>query len=547
MLQNSAMPAHSRPEEVLLTEFLERHRDYGEPAARAGLVEALISRFVDADETWRRVAEGLLRAGYVHTAVKLLGVAVSRFTDVPVLRYWRGNALRIEGNHAAAERDFLAVLAAVPDHREAAFSLVHMLREAGRFSAAIEVICASLRACAGDRQHVIAGLVFLRECGAHVQAHALATAALERWPRSAEIAALAGEFALATGNFNGARTALRIALGENDRDGMSWLRLAYCGRCAAGEDPDLSRMEGAWCNRALDRDTRTCVGFALGKMLSDIGDRARAIAILRDVNAAAAVQARWRADSWRAFVDHRLKDSELPRMAFATNYVPVFIVGLPRTGTTLVASLLARSGELRNRGELNWIDAMYYLLERQGRLRDHDALASVSTVVSAQLRRDDPPVGWYLDKNPLNFRYLDLIAAIFPGAKIIHCRRGRRDTALSLWMQRFAHADLDFSYDFSDIAAFMDGHDDLIEHWYRTLPLAWFDLEYETLARNPGETVCSMQRFLGMQDDCPMANTGDKQAITTASVWQVRQPLYTSSIDRWRAYVEYLPELERMF
>lgn len=541
------MSVDDRAEDILLNGFLEGLRGSGEPAARAELVEALLSRFADAAEMWRLTAEGLLHAGYAQTTVKVLDVAIQRFANAPELRYWRGNALRMGGHHAGAERDLRAVLATVPGHREAAFSLAHMLREAGRFSAAVDVVCASLRARPDDQRHFIAGLTFLRECDAHDQARELSASARERWPESSEIAALAAEFSLATGDFDGASAALHVALDGNAGDGMSWLRLAYCGRCTSDAAPDFLRIEQAWRNCTHDGDLRTNLGFALGKMLSDIGDRFRAVTVLRGANAAAAAQAKWRAHDWRAFVDRRLGDRGLPQTKLAVDYVPVFMVGLPRTGTTLAASLLARSGDLRNRGELNWIDAMYRLLDGQGRLHDRGALASAGALVSAQLRRDDPPAGWYLDKNPLNFRYLDLIAAMFPDARVIHCRRGRRDTALSLWTQRFAHADLGFSYDFSDIAAFMEGHDNLIEHWRRTLPLAWFDLEYETLARNPEETVRSMRRFLGMPDDRATDNAVDKQAITTASVWQARQPLYVSSINRWRAYAEYLPELERMF
>lgn len=542
----SNMPGQDRPENILLAKFVERRQGFDEPAAHAGLVEALSTRFADAEEVWKGVAESLLRAGYAHAAAEVLNVAITRFGDTPALRYWRGNALRMDGRHDEAERDFRAVLAAVPGHREAAFSLAHMLRESGRFSAATAVICASLRACAGDRQHVLAGLVFLRECDAHVQAHALATAARERWPGCARIAALIAEFALATGDFEGARAALHAALDGNPGDGMSWLRLAYCGRCTNSADPDLRRIERAWHTGAHDRDTMTCLGFALGKMLSDIGEYSRAVPVLREANAAAVAQARWRVSEWRGFVERRLKERVLPQPGSTVDYVPVFLVGLPRTGTTLAASLLARGGELRNRGELNWIDAMYRLLDRQGRLHDRGALASAGAMMHSQLRRDDPPAGWYLDKNPLNFRYLDFIAATFPGAKIIHCRRGRRDTALSLWTQRFAHADLGFTYDFSDIAAFMEGHDRLVEHWHRTLPLAWFEMDYEALVEKPEETLRGVRHFLGMLDDGAVAGVGT-QPITTASVWQVRQPLYASSIGRWRAYAAYLPELERMF
>lgn len=540
------MPGQAPPESILLAKFVERRLEFGDSTARIGLLEALSTRFTHAEEVWQRAAEGLLRAGYAHAAAEVLDVAIARFPGAQALRYWRGNALRVDGRLDEAERDFRAVLAVVPGHREAAFSLAHMLRECGRLSAATEVICGSLRACSGDRQHIVAGLVFLRECDAHVQALALAMVARERWPECARIAALVAEFALATGDFKAARVALHAALDGNADDGMSWLRLAYCGRCTNGADPDLRRIEDAWRAGAHDRDTMMCLGFALGKMLSDIGDYSRAVTVLREANAAAAAQARWSASDWRAFVDRRLRESELPRAGSSGDYVPVFVVGLPRTGTTLAASLLARSGELRNRGELNWVDAMYRLLDRQGRLHDREALASTGATVCSQLRRDDPPAGWYLDKNPLNFRYLDFIAATFPGAKIIHCHRGRRDTALSLWTQRFAHADLGFTYDFSDIAAFMEGHDRLIEHWRRSLPLAWFDMDYEALVDNPEEMLRGMRHFLGMPDGFAITGPG-AQAVTTASVWQVRQPMYTSSIGRWRAYAAYLPELERMF
>lgn len=540
------MPGQDRPENALLAKFVERRREFDEPAARIELMEALSTRFTHAEEVWRRAAEGLLRAGYVPAAAEVLDAAIARFPGAQALRYWRGNALRMGGLHEEAERDFRAVLVAIPEHREAALSLAHMLRESGRFAAAIEVVCASLRACADDKQHIVAGLAFLRECDAHVQAQALAMAAMERWPKCARIAAMVAEFAQATGDFTGARAALHTALDGNAGDGMSWLRLANCGRCTSSADPDLRRIEHAWRAGVHDHDARTCLGFALGKMWSDIGEYPRAVAILREANAAAAAQARWRAAEWHDFVERRLKEPALPPVGTAVDYVPVFVVGLPRTGTTLSAELLARSSELRNRGELNWIDAMYRLLDQQGRLHDRDALASTGAVVHSQLRRDDPPVGWYLDKNPLNFRYLDLIAAMFPGAKIIHCRRWRRDTALSLWTQRFAHADLGFAYDFSDIAAFMEGHDRLIEHWRRTLPLAWFDMDYEALVQNPEGMLRDMQHFLGMPDGAVMIGP-DTHAITTASVWQARQPVYASSIGRWRAYAAYLPELERMF
>jgi tetratricopeptide (TPR) repeat protein len=531
----------------LFEKFAERCGSHGVVSAAGALLADLRAQGDPGAGAWRHLAEQLIRAGYPQVAAQVLTAAIERCALAPELHYWRGNALRLDGRHAEAERDFRTALAAVPGHCDAAFSLAHMLREDGRLLAAVDTVKASLRARADDQAHALDGLVFLRECGAHAQGRAPATWARQRWPASADIAALDGEFALATGEFEHAAAALRAALDLNPRDGMSMLRLAHCQHFTNPDAMDLRRIERAWQDRLLDDDTRLQAGFAFGKALDDLDDFAAAADVLRQANAAASKRAAWRAEDWQAFVERRLAAADLPRTDGFRGYVPIFVVGLPRTGTTLVASLLARDGQVRNRGELNWLDAMYRALDAQGRLRDRVALSSAAHFIDAQLRRDDPPAFWYLDKNPLNFRYLDLIAALFPDARIIHCRRDPRDTALSLWRQHFAHADLGFSYDFSSIAAFMDGHDRIVAHRRNALPLAFFDLEYEALVKEPDAVLERLRGFLGLHEKGLTKGDPDAQVVTTASVWQVRQPVYTSSIGRWVEYAGHLPELTSMF
>jgi hypothetical protein len=174
------------------------------------------------------------------------------------------------------------------------------------------------------------------------------------------------------------------------------------------------------------------------------------------------------------------------------------------------------------------------------------ALATAAGLVAEQMRRDDAPARYYIDKNPLNFRDLDFIAALFPRARIIHCRRGMRDTALSLWLQHFAHADLDFSYDFLHIAEFARGHERLMAHWRQRLALPVFELDYELLVGDTARELARVAEFLelGSEGD---ATTGESGAITTASVWQARQPVYRTSIDRWKRYEPYLTELQTLF
>lgn len=322
--------------------------------------------------------------------------------------------------------------------------------------------------------------------------------------------------------------------------------MAYCQRYRRRDEPDLRRIEDAWQNETLDAQSHMCAGFALGKALDDLGEYANAATVLREVNAVAAARASWRLQYWQQLVERQLIERELPPVDADNDFAPVFVIGLPRTGTTLIASLLARDPRLRERGELNWIDGMYTWLVEQHKLHDPDALSTLARFVSTQMRRDDTPAHWYLDKNPLNFRYLNLIAALFPQAKIIHCRRDLRDTALSLWMQHFAHEDLGFSYDFSSIAAFVQGYERLLMHWRETLRLPVFDLDYEALTTNMDASLHRVGAFLGMSSVGEIAQS-TAAVITTASVWQARQPVYTSSIGRWEKYAKYLPELRDSF
>ncbi|MGH8091462.1 MAG: sulfotransferase [Rudaea sp.] len=518
-------------------------------AARQALAENL--RVADADAaTWQDIATRLLAAGFAESATSLLDAALGKFPQAVELHYWHGNALRLSGNPHAAERELRHVLAIEPAHRDASLSLAYMLRERGQFDAAASAIASAWHARGeAASEACVADLIFLRECGAHARAFGLARSALQRHPDNAQLAALTGEFALATGAFETARGYLRQALERNPMDGASWLRLAYCQRFDAADGADARRIREAWQDASPDADARIPIGFAHGKVLDDIGDYAEAARVLRWANARAAARSGWNPGHWRRFVDTAIAAPAIPAAhgSYATaDFNPVFVIGLPRTGTTLIAELLARHAQVRVRGELHWIGHMRAQLAERNRLGDRAALATVAGLVAEQMRRDDAPARYYIDKNPLNFRDLDFIAALFPRARIIHCRRGMRDTALSLWLQHFAHADLDFSYDFAHIAEFARGHERLMAHWRRHLALPMFELDYELLATDPAGELARVAEFLGLGSEGD-ATTEESGVITTASVWQARQPVYLTSIDRWKRYAPYLTELQTLF
>lgn len=457
-------------------------------------------------------------------------------------RYRNGNALRVAGDFAAAEAEFRAVLERDPAHRDAAYSLAFMLREQGRTGAAAAAVSSWWSHAATSADDALAAIGFLIECADYANADTIAGAAHANWPADARLAARAGEIALALGAFDRAAVLLRDALNRDPGQAMAWLRLAHCKRFESAADDDLRRFGEGWENSALDGTAHTCAGFALGKALDDLGEYARAVEILRPANAAVHTATRWNPQDWQRLLDAHTR---LPSLSADSDFVPVFVVGMPRTGTTLVADALAKYADVRDRGELNWVGAMHAHLREQDLLQNTQALIAVAGLIRRQMRRDDAPARFYVDKNPLNFRYLDFVAALFPQAKIIHCTRNARDTALSLWMQHFAHEDLGFAYDFATIAQAQRLETALMRRWHNESGIEIFRIEYEDYVANPHDAQRRLAAFLNIA--APSNQSIRTNAIATASVWQARQPVYTRAVGRWRNYAPYLPELTASF
>jgi tetratricopeptide (TPR) repeat protein len=487
----------------------------------------------------------LLQSGFTATALLLLDAAMVLFSTAPDLPYWRGNALRLSGQLDQAEAELREALRRNPAHRDAAYSLAHMLREQGRMHAAAEVMAALMRSNSGGRGDSVAVLRFLCECGAYVQARDLVDGAVRQWPDDAALRALSGEIHLALGAFATARDDFRAALDRDPNQSAAWLRLAHCQRYTRVTDPDIERFRTALAVPTLGPVPRTCAAFALGKALDDVGIYAEAASVLRDANAAAATQTHWNRQAWQQIVERQLSRRDLPQVETDPGFVPVFIVGLPRSGTTLLATRLSRYAGVCDRGELPWIAAMYEHLKAQKRLHDATALQRIAQLIARQMLRDDSPAPRFvIDKNPLAFRYLDLAYALFPNARVIHCRRGRRDTALSIWQQHFAHEDLAFSYAFPTIAEFCAGYDRLMHSWYESLPL--HEIQYEALVADADGETERIAAAIGLAEQAS-ADPQGAHAIATASVWQARQTVNARSVGRWRNYVAYLPELETLF
>jgi hypothetical protein len=284
--------------------------------------------------------------------------------------------------------------------------------------------------------------------------------------------------------------------------------------------------------------------FALGKAHDDIGDHAAATRHFREGNAIRSRSAKWPRKTWRRAVEARLATPPATQHPSPSgDFTPVFIVGMPRSGTTLLAGLLSRYPRVCNRGELPWIARLSARPGLNGN-PERTELQRAAAAYIAQTRQDDAgDARWFIDKQPLNFRYVDLILALFPNARIVHCTRGARDTALSLWAQSFSEDVQGYASDFADIALVMRDEERLLTHWHRLYPQAIRELRYEDLAINPEGQIAGLADWLGVPANPAPRNDARPDAIGTASLWQARQPVYTRSIGRWRHYAPYVSEL----
>jgi predicted Zn-dependent protease len=456
-------------------------------------------------------------------------------------------ALWHAGDNARAEGDLRELAAQYPAHEEIALALAKLLRSEGRLTAASEAIFRACRAAGFEPGQCLRGAGFMQNSERQALAADLCTQAFAHGADTAELYALAGNIARELGDFAGAREYYLAALGRSvDLD--TWYVAGALAALQRYTDPahaDLPRMQAHFRDARAKPRARAASGFGLAKAHDDLGERAAAASLLREANALVRAVQPWNAKNWRNSVEQHLRERCAASGAVPNpEFVPVFIVGLPRSGTTLTATRLAQHTQARDRGESRALRFVAQTLIAGGHLGDRAALAEAAQVYHAHVRQDDDPRRFYLDSDPLNFRYLHIAAALFPQARIVHCRRDRRDTALSLWMQDFEHADCAFAYDLDDIARFAQGHDRLFAHWHATLALPIHTLDYETLVATPERALAELRAFIGMPTETVAPS--DVAAIPGASMWQARQPIYSSSVGRWHAYAPYIPELAQL-
>lgn len=398
------------------------------------------------------------------------------------------------------------------------------------------------------------GVVFSR-VGLHGRAIDLFEQAVAAEPRNASFLYNLAASRQFSGQFDTAEEAYGRALVEDPE-----LHRAWSSRVAlARQTPQanfIGELEALMAIPSDDPDRALHLGHALAKSCEDLGDHAAALAWLLRAKAGK-----------RAVLDYSPEaDAELFAAARSAAFArgrgeeaagPIFVVGLPRTGTTLVDRILSSHRDVVSAGELT---NFALILKRaagtpSNLVLDPDTLAAASGVdpgeigraylASVAALRGDAPV--FVDKMPLNAVYAGLIHQALPNARIICLRRDPMDACLSNFRQLFAtgFSYYNYAYDLADVGRYYLGFDAMVAHWRRTLPPDRFtEIAYEDLVADQEGQTRRLLAFCGLPWDRACLDFHENAApVATASSVQVRQPLYSSSIGRWRRYGEGLAPL----
>ena len=494
-----------------------------------------------------------LRSGDVAGAIAAYEAAIAAAPRNAMAHANLGVALREAGRLEQAEASCRAAVRLNPKFAGAHNSLGNVLMAKGDLVAAEAAFLDAVKCQTGHQEARMNLAALLFHGGDAEGAEAGYQEVLEINPENVDALAGLGVVMLAKGRLDEAVTTFRKAVAIRPGHGEAQANLAAAVGGAFGDDEVAALRQQLAEKRVSDSD-RAKLQFALADVLEQKGDAAGAFAAYAAGNA---LRKAWLEKGGRGFdadaydravdaviaaYDRRWFDRHKKGKGVSTDQ-PVFIVGMPRSGTTLVEQIAASHPKVAGRGEIDLIRALAGDAAAAAS-RDDAGLKAMAATYLDRLRMDADQAIRITDKTPFNFLYLGLIQVLFPNARAVHCVRDPLDTGFSCFRQNFAapHA---WACDLADIGRTMRAYRRLMDHWKKVLTLPMLEIRYEELIDNQKRTSQGLIEFLGLQwDDACMKFHKSGRAVLTASNWQVRKPLYDTAVGKAKRYEKFLGPLK---
>lgn len=544
----------------LRPDYAEAHSNLGNTLKRLGRLQQARVHYVRALQLAPAYAEAMSNLSHLLNDLgepdEAMAAARRAIDTNPRLPDAYINAAAVEigrDRHIEALRWIDALLSFAPLHVGALGVRATALRQLDRLD---EALADARRAVAaapddGETQNIL---------GEVLQAQNKLTDALAAFDRAAQPSGFASEKALINrgillmeqGDRGGAEATFEMVLARSPRSVAAWFNFADLHRFEPG-DPRISAMEALVAQDGVEgRADRTALHFALGKAWLDAGDAERAFDHLdhgnrrkrATVSYDAARTERWIGEIAAAFPANRL---QRPAADTAGSDLPVFVLGMPRSGTTLVEQILASHPHVFGAGELPALQEVINAAGLYPAFATTVTLEGEAALGRQYLDRIRPLATHHrrvIDKMPSNFLFAGLIHRILPEARILHVRRDPVDTCLSCYTKLFTR-EQQFAYDLTELGKFYRAYDRLMDHWRAVLPSDRFlEVRYEDIVRDIDTEARRMVAFCGLDWNAACLEFHrTERIIRTASLNQVRQPLHADSVGRWRPYAQHLMPL----
>ncbi len=542
---------------------------------------------------------GLVRKaeGRLDEAVTCYRKAIELWPGYPEAHFNLGVTLQDQGKLDEAAEVYVKATTLKPDYTKAHHNLATVLMKQGRLEEAVQAYTEALSGADPQMAETYNNLGnVLRKLGRPTEAADELRKSIAIKPGYAEGYYNLGIALLLQGQIAEARECFREVLTRDPQDPLGYSGLgdahaaegqheaaienyqkaislegnctpAYVGLAKAKkfsmEDSELiSGIEHFLTLQENDNEAQRVLHFALGKIYDDCGSYDKAFTHYQNANALKRSQVVFDGQTHVAEVSALINTYTSELFAHhaghgANSELPVFIVGTPRSGTTLLEQILAAHPRVHGAGELRFITEFVQALPKRLdkseaypeclRFLTADLISELAEAYLENLRSycGDGKVLRVTDKMPGNFYHIGLISILFPRARIIHCRRDPLDACLSIYFQA-SNTGNAYSYDLADLSVFYRQYRRLMAHWRSVLPGRLIEVDYEELVNHQEVVSRRLVAQCGLEwDDACLSFYQHRRPVLTVSGWQVRQPIYKTAVQRWKHYEKHLGPLKR--
>lgn len=502
-------------------------------------------------------AEFLAISGYAAAKLGRFNFAISQLdksrsvnpNSIDTLR-WYGEALEIADRDPDALKVYETAIGLAPDDVDLRRRVASLFTAYGYYDRAISHLQAGLavdvNAC--DLRLILAQALTASNRSEEAKLHL--DIAVANPDTCATASGMLGYWHQARGNFSEARVAFETSIGANPRQSVAYYGWSQSNRVTKDDHEFLDRVEALLEDSNLSLLDAMYLQYVRGKALFELSDYETSMAAYDLANKAA--------------FSHNLGGRKFDRAHYANlidrtiamfsaefldasrddfnDATPIFIVGMMRSGTTLVEQVISSHPQVCGAGEVDyWLDESPRAVDLQRRRIDLGKLRSLREGYRKCLSGLAPNRLRVTDKMPQNFQALGLIHLAFPKSPIIHVRRNPVDTCLSIYTTAYEKSPA-FAHDRSSIVFAYRQYARLVAHWRSVLPAdRFFEVDYEDLIADRETTIRRLIDSCGLEwESACLSPESNQRVVATPSLWQVRQPLYTSSIERSKVYEPWL-------